>query len=72
MCMLFVENVFVINTPDTPPVTCICYIPALQGVEKTCSFILQEPLLSWRGNHMKHPEVMKPCVVPPMRTRLET
>lgn len=33
---LLVENVFVI-TPDIRPVTSICHIPTLQGVEKTCS-----------------------------------
>lgn len=36
MCFLLVEKFFVINTPDTQPVTSICYILTLQGVEKNC------------------------------------
>lgn len=34
-CLLFVEKILSINTPDSPPVTNVCCIPALQGVEKT-------------------------------------
>lgn len=36
MRFLLVEKFFVINTPDTQPVTSICHIPTLQGVDKTC------------------------------------
>lgn len=76
MCLPFVENVFVIvNTPDSPPVTSICHIPATVGHEEKLVLIKsQELLLSCRRNYMKQPEVIRPpmYIVHPVWTRLGT